>query len=187
LSTQIKQVDTGWRKDAESPYEDVWKLSEVFDGRQYFMWDRIETDSYLRGHARHAWDGFKGDPVPPRLSDWVIDRSAEAIGRIRARGGEVVFVRPPSSRQLRVNEERRIPRQRGWDQLLRRTGAVGAHADDLSQAQQLVLPEWSHLTRACATVFTDAFVRQLARETPRLMLRAEAPPPLNRADCMRPR
>jgi hypothetical protein len=183
LSTQVKQIDTGWRRGADSPYEDVWKLSEVSDGRQYFMWDRIETDAYLRGHARHAWDGFKGPPVPPRLSDWVIGRSIEAIRRIRARGGDVVFVRPPSAPQLRVNEEQRIPRARGWDRLVRRTGAAAVHADDLPQAQQLVLPEWSHLTRACATVFTDAYVRRLTELTPRLKLRAGAPPPLSRKDC----
>jgi hypothetical protein len=187
LSTQVKQIDTGWRTGADSPYEDVWKLSEVSDGRQYFMWDRIETDRYLRHHARHAWDGFKGPPVPLRLSDWVIGRSAEAIGRIRARGGDVVFIRPPSSPQLRVNEEQRIPRARGWDQLVQRTAAVGVHADDLAAAQGLVLPEWSHLTRACAAVFTDAYVRQLARQTPRIKLREDAPAPLSRADCLPPR
>lgn len=186
LSTQVKQVDTGWRPGADSPYEDVWKLSEVSDGRQYFMWDRIETDAYLRGHARHAWDGFKGPPVPPRLSDWVIARSAEAVRRIRARGGDVVFIRPPSSPQLRVNEEQRIPRARGWDRLLKGTAAAGVHADDLVRAQHLILPEWSHLTHRCATVFTDAYVRRLAVQTPRIKLRPDAPPPLSSKDCVAP-
>ena len=186
LSTQVKQMDTGWRDGVDSPYEDVWKLSEVFDGRQYFMWDRIETDAYLRGHARHAWNGFKGPPVPPRLSNWVIERSAEAVRRIRARGGDVVFVRPPSSPQLRVNEEQRIPRARGWDQLLTGTAAAGVHADDLVQAQHLILPEWSHLTRSCATVFTDAYVRGLAAQTSRIRIRPDAPPPLSAKDCVAP-
>ena len=184
LSTQLKQVDKGWRRGVDSPYEDVWKISESFDGRQYFMWDRIETDAYLRGHARHAWDGFKGESIPPKLAAKVVERSAEAIRRIRARGGEVVFVRPPSAPQLRANEEKRIPRATGWDQLVRGTGAAGVHADDLVRAQNLAMPEWSHLTRRCATVFTDAYVRDLARQTSRLKLRADAPPPLSRKDCM---
>jgi hypothetical protein len=47
-----------------------------------------------------------------------------------------------------------------------------------------VLPEWSHLSRKCATVFTDAYVRRLTELTPRLKLRAAAPPPLSRADCV---
>ena len=184
LSRMVNEFDTGWRKGVDSPYEDVWKISETLPGRQYFMWDRIETDSYLRGHARHAWDGFKGDPIPPPLAKAVIERSAEAVRRIRARGGDVIFVRPPSAPQIRVNEQQRIPRTRGWDALLKGTGAVGVHADDLAQAQKLNLPEWSHLSRACATVFTDAYVRRLVELTPRLQLRADAPPPLTRADCV---
>ena len=45
------------------------------------------------------------------------------------------------------------------------------------------MPEWSHLSRACATVFTDAYVRALTRLTPRLTLVAQAPPPLAPEDC----
>jgi hypothetical protein len=58
------------------------------------------------------------------------------------------------------------------------------HFDDLPAAQNLDLPEWSHLTRKCATVFTDAYVRRLTELTPRLRLRPGAPPPLDHRDCM---
>ena len=184
LSRMVTEFDTGWRKGVDSPYEDVWKISETFPGRQYFMWDRIESDAYLRGHARHAWNRFEGDPIPPPLAAAVVKRSAEAVRRIRARGGDVIFVRPPSAPELRVVEQRRIPRARGWDQLLAGTDAKGIHADDLAQAQKLNLPEWSHLSRKCAAVFTDAYVRRLVELTPRLKLKADAPPPLSRADCV---
>ena len=184
LSRMVTEFDTGWRKGVDSPYEDVWKISETFPGRQYFMWDRIESDAYLRGHARHAWNRFEGDPIPPPLAAAVVKRSAEAVRRIRARGGDVIFVRPPSAPELRVVEQRRIPRARGWDQLLAGTDAKGIHADDLAQAQKLNLPEWSHLSRKCAAVFTDAYVRRLVELTPRLKLKPDAPPPLSRADCV---
>lgn len=184
LSLMVQRFDTGWRKGVDSPYEDVWKISETFPGRQYVMWPRIENDPYLRVHARHAWDGFKGKPIPPPLAKAVIARSAEAVRRIRARGGDVIFVRPPSAPEIRVNEEMRIPKARGWDLLLAGTGAGGIHADDLAQAQNLVLPEWSHLSGKCALVFTDAYVRRLVQLTPRLRLRAGAPPPLSSADCV---
>jgi hypothetical protein len=177
-------LDHGWRKKVDSPYEDVWKISETFPGRQYFMWSRIETDAYLRGHARHAWDGFNGPNIPPALANKVIARTAEAVRRIRDRGGDVIFIRPPSAPELRVNEQRRIPKALGWDRLLVGANAKGIHADDLPQAQKLVLPEFSHLSRKCATVFTDAYVRRLIELTPRLKLRADAPAPLSRTDCV---
>jgi hypothetical protein len=184
LSMWAPRFDNGWRKGVDSPYEDVWKLSEVSPGRQYFMWDRIERPGYLQSHARHAWQGFKGPNIPPVLADKVIARTAEAVRRIRARDGDVIFVRPPSAPEIRVNEEKRIPRGLGWDRLLVGAKANGIHADDLPQAQNLVIPEWSHLSRKCATVFTDAYVRRLVELTPRLKLRADAPPPLSRADCV---
>ena len=78
-----------------------------------------------------------------------------------------------------------MPRAKGWDRLLANTRSVGVHADDLRAAQNLTLPEWSHLNRRCATVFTDAYVRELARLIPRLTLRPNSPRPLSSADCTR--
>jgi hypothetical protein len=184
LSRWAIRFDNGWRKGADSPYDDVWKINEVFPGRQYFMWDQIKTNKYLQAHARYAWHGFDGPPIPKPVVDRVIARSAEAVRRIRARGGDVIFVRPPSAPQLRVNEQKRVPRALGWDRLLAGANAKGIHADDLVQAQNLVLPEYSHLSRECAAVFTDAYVRRLVELTPRLKLRPDAPPPLSRANCV---
>ena len=184
LSELAPRFDHGMRAKTYGPYENVWKISEVFDGRQYFMWDRIETDPYLQGHARQAWNVFKGPPLPPFIARNVVARSAEAVRRIRARGGDVIFIRPPSAPELRSIEDKRLPRSLGWDQLLATAKAKGVHADDLPQAQDLVIPEWSHLSRKCATVFTDAYVRRLTELTPRLKLRTDAPPPLSRADCV---
>ena len=186
LSRWLPRLDNGWRKGTDSPYDDVWKISETFPGRQYFMWDQIEKPGYLQSHARHAWHGFKGPPIPKYVVDKVIARSAEAVRRIRARGGDVIFVRPPSAPELRVNEKARVTRALGWDRLLVGANAKGIHADDLVQAQNLVIPEYSHLSRKCAAVFTDAYVRRLVELTPRLKLRNDAPPPLSRADCVPP-
>jgi hypothetical protein len=145
----------------------------------------VEYDLEYRARTRWAWKGFKDEfPYTPQLIAEGHARAKAAVDKIRARGGEVVFVRPPSAPELRVNEEAQVPKAVGWDHLLRNTQSVGAHADDLANAQQLTLPEWSHLNRACATVFTDAYVRRLSELTPRLALRATAPRPLDRSDCV---
>ncbi|MEO8012426.1 MAG: hypothetical protein ABI650_12325, partial [Dokdonella sp.] len=75
-------------------------------------------------------------------------------------------------------------RQRGWDPLLDAAQAKGIHADDDPAMQGLQLPENSHLSRACATVYTDAYVRRLVALTNRLVLRSDAPDPLSAADCI---
>lgn len=185
LSTLVFRQDRGWRPGVEdAPYDDVWKISDSFDDRQTVMWSRIEQPGYLQDHARHAWDGFKGPVVTPEVIAMTQKRTRAAVQAIRARGGDVVFVRPPSAPQLRVNEDKRLPRAKGFDALLVAVNAGGVHVDDLPNAQGLDIPEYSHLSRACATVFTDAYVRRLAALTPRLKLGGDAPPPLTPADCI---
>ncbi len=102
--------------------------------------------------------------MPKPLADKVIARSAEAVRRIRSEEEtSSLSDRPP--RRSSGNEQKRIPRKLGWDRLLIGASAKGIHADDLPQAQNLVIPEWSHLSRKCAAVFTDAYVRRLVQLT----------------------
>jgi hypothetical protein len=186
LSVVAHRLDPDFRAGVEGPKDDIWKLQEVGEHRATHMWDRVEYDPAWRARTRWAWKGFKEKfPYTPQLIAKGQARAKVAVDKIRARGGEVVFVRPPSAPQLRVNEEAQVPRTRGWDVILRNTHSVGVHADDLPPAVQgLELPEWSHLSRRCSTVFTDAYVRRLGELTPRLKLRANAPTPLSRADCV---
>ena len=186
LSVVAQRLDPDFRVGVEGPKDDIWKLSEVGEHRATRMWSRVETDPAYRARSRWAWKGFKEKfPYTPQLIAKGQARAAKAVAAIRARGGEVVFVRPPSASELRVNEEAQLPKAKGWDVLLATTRAVGVHNDDLPAAvQNLTLPEWSHLNRTCARVFTDAYVRRLTEMTPRLKLKADAPPPLSRDDCV---
>lgn len=186
LSNLVDRLDPNLRPAVEGPYNDVWKIGQRVDDRQTWLWPRIEHDPRLRAHARAAWGGFKAPVVAKDVIAMTLARTRAAVAKIRARGGEVVFVRPPDAPQLRVNEEKEIPRARGWDALLVAAQAKGVHFDDLPAAQGLTIPEWSHLSRVCAVVFTDAYVRRLARLTPRIRLRADAPPALSARDCVRP-
>ena len=188
FSVIAARLDPNLRPGVEGPYDDVWKMMEVGEHRQTHLWPRIATDPKVRTHARYAWKGFKEKfPYTPKLIATGLDKAAKAVETIRARGGEVVFVRPPSDIHLRINEQAQLPKAKSWDALLRVTKAAGVHNDDLPpHLRRLIMPEWSHLDRACATVFTDAYVRRLAALTPRLVVKADAPPPLSRDDCVRP-
>ncbi|MEO6581381.1 MAG: hypothetical protein ABIN68_01070, partial [Sphingomicrobium sp.] len=188
LSVVAHRLDPDFRPGVEGPKHDIWKLSEVGENRQTWMWPRVQYDPAVRARSRWAWDGFKEKfPFTPQLIAKGQARAVTAVATIRARGGEVVFVRPPSDIHLRVNEEAQVPKAKGWDALLRNTHAAGVHNDDLPpHLRRLIIPEWSHLNRDCARVFTDAYVRRLVALTPRLTLRAGAPPPLTRDDCVPP-
>jgi len=185
LSVVAHRLDPDFRPGVEGPMDDIWKLQEVGEHRQTWMWDRVEYDPAWRARTRWAWKGFKEKfPFTPELIAKGQGRAKAAVDKIRSRGGDVVFIRPPSAPELRVNEEAQVPKEKGWDVLLRNTHSIGIHIDELPAAQGLTLPEWSHLSRRCATVFTDIYVRRLTDLTPRFKLRADAPPPLSRADCV---
>ena len=185
LNRLVRQLDEGWRTGALFPVPvRLWKLGTVADDRQTFMWARVEDDPRVRAHQGAIWDRVI-PPVPTAAILSTVERTRVAVAKIRARGGEVVFVRPPSAPELRVYEEMTVSRANGWDVLLAHANVRGVHFDDEAAMQGLVLPEYSHLSRGCATVFTDAYVRALAGLTPRLSLSADAPPSLSRADCAR--
>ena len=185
LSVLAHRLDPDFRPGVEGPKDEIWKVMEIGEHRQAYLWDRVENDPQWRARSRWAWKGFKEKyPFTPQLISKGLARAKVAVDKIRARGGDVVFVRPPSAPQLRVNEEAQVPKAKGWDVLLKATRSVGIHIDDLLAAQGLTLPEWSHLSRKCARVFTDVYVRRLTELTSRFGLRADAPPPLSRADCV---
>lgn len=183
LNILVRQLDEGWRRDTPLPaVERLWKLRTVGDDRQSWLWWRVEDDQRVRSHQRATWPRFI-PPVTAATIAGVVERTRMAVEKIRARGGDVIFVRPPSAPELRGFEEQTVSRTRGWDILLASARLRGVHFDDYPSMQGLVLPEYSHLSRACATVFTDAYVRAIAGLTDRLKLRAQAPPPLTPADC----
>lgn len=154
------------RMGPDGPYYDVWKLSVSYPRRQYFLWERVEQRGFLQDHARAAWGPF-GNERPP-LTDEMIAASiadvAASVARIRARGGEVVFVRPPSAGLFLKRENRNAPRAATWDRLLEETGAFGFHFEDHPETRALDVPEWSHLSRDSAARFTRAYVDLLLRE-----------------------
>ncbi len=127
---------------------------------------------------------FPPFPIKDENVQAILARTKIAVDKIRARGGDVVFVRPPSAPDMRAVEDKHIPRARGWDPLLAYTHTNGIHIDDLPTVQNLNLPESSHLSHACATVFTDAYIRVLAQQTSLLHLKSDLPPTLSTRDCV---
>jgi|UPI000716AB2B hypothetical protein len=140
----------------------VWKIAESYDDRQMYLWNRIETDPRLNEHARYVWGQYWiGDPIEKDLVDRVIAKTKPDIDRIRARGGEVVWLRTPSAGHLLDVERVRFPRAVGWDRLMRETNSFGIHFEDYTQMHNLDIPEWSHLSQSGAQVYTDAYVKVL--------------------------
>jgi hypothetical protein len=187
LSTLVFRLDHDWRPGVSDPREAIWKAQETGAGGQTWLWRRLEHDRRLSEHMHNVWlHFFPSQPLDGQTINAVSVRTKVAVDKIRARGGDVVFVRPPSAHDLRIIEDKHLPRANAWDAILAYTHSNGVHIDDLPAVQNLTLPEGSHLSRACATVFTDAYLRDLAEKTPLLHLQPGAPPALSTSNCARP-
>jgi hypothetical protein len=141
---------------------DVRKLSVSEADRNTHMWRKVEADPAYQQLARKIWTDLltlRPRPAPEeakKVRDEQIERATAAVAKLRARGVQVVFVRPPSSGLWREVEQRAFPRAENWDMLLKRTGAPGIHFEDYPELQGLTLPEWSHLSATDAERFTEA-------------------------------
>ena len=109
---------------------------------------RTRFDTF--GIDREEWDRNAA-----RMRDWV--------EQIRARGGEVVFLRMPTSGDLLRNESALIPRRVYWDRLAKLTTAITIHFQDVAGLDDFVLPDASHLDIRDAGAFTRALLRELKR------------------------
>jgi hypothetical protein len=187
LSTLVFRLDRDWRPGVIGPRDDVWKAQETASGGQTWIWRRLEHDRRMSEHTRNVWHQFfTPKPLDDKSIEGILVRTKIAVDKIRVRGGDVVFVRPPSAPDLRVIEDKHLPRAKGWDALLTYTHTNGIHFDDLPAAQNLILPESSHLSRACATVFTDAYIRSLPDQTALLHLIPNSAPRLSTRNCVQP-
>lgn len=158
-----------WPPRAGVPaYIDVRKLSVHGADRDTHMWAKVERDPAYRAHAQRIWAQFFNAPPPPgmetpekakALAQEQVTRAAKAIAKLRARGVDVVFVRPPSNGAYLEFENRVLPRERTWEPLLAHTGAPGIHFEDYASMQGLDLPEWSHLSAESAERYTEALYR----------------------------
>ena len=89
--------------------------------RQADLWARVESDPEFRAIVTGTWRAILENLPPPPPEDVaraqfqaLLEQVAGDVAKIRARGGEVVFIRPPSSGFFRAFERKAVPRERVW-------------------------------------------------------------------------
>jgi hypothetical protein len=150
---------------------------ESVDGeRRARMFRLCAMPGPLQDRVKHGWLPLFTPPPPPTyvprgaflsgVAQAVEARfkdAASAVQRIRARGGQVIFVRLPVSGDLKKLEDRATPRAGPWSRLLRETGAPGIYFEDYPELAGFVCPEWSHLSAPDSIEFTRRLVPYLRK------------------------
>lgn len=136
--------------------------------RQTYMTESFVKDSNRVNRMRAIWGQLMGGPMPPPMNDQQIHDMLLTVksstDKIKARGGKILFVRTPSSGPFLQGETMGFPRERYWNKLLAVTGCKGIHFADYPETANFQCPEFSHLSRPDAILYTERFVKILAKE-----------------------
>ena len=136
--------------------------------RQTKMMDQFLADTNQQIQVRNIWAfNRKNNRIPPvngKALDTIMTSVKADVNKIRARGGDVTFVRTPSSDTYLIFENKNYPRNEYWDKLLAITGCKGIHFADYPVINQLTCPEYSHLKPTDAVIYTQNLVSILKKE-----------------------
>lgn len=130
--------DFRWHADPQRLVDDEVRMYEA----EYRRYGGVQSWDVLSKHVSHV----------ERL-----------VRRIRQRGGQVVFLRIPSTQGVWDLEQRQAPRSEHWDRFAAATSAITIHFRDVPLMASLACPDGSHLTHPDAVRFTRAFIGELGR------------------------
>ena len=144
---------------------EVRKIENMRRDRQSDLWDRVEDDPEFNAIVTGTWQDILEHlppPPPPEVAqaafEALLEQVASDVARIRERGGEVVFIRPPSSDWFREFEQQATPRERVWEPIVGTANAVGVHFEDYPELSDVRTPEWSHISAQDKARWTRALV-----------------------------
>ncbi|MEO8406087.1 MAG: hypothetical protein ABI480_15875 [Chitinophagaceae bacterium] len=137
--------------------------------RQSYMTDKLVADTNLRNRVMGIWD-FLGNamrsapPMTAEETEAIFSTVKDDVAKIKARGGDVIFTRTPSSGRFYMGESMGYPREKFWDKLLTVTGCQGIYFKDYPALRDFICPENSHLSPAQAIEYTKEVINILETE-----------------------
>ncbi len=136
-------------------------VSTLPDRSQQFDYNKIDGEEAYVQRVRLV-RGYT-DPTFVKIPD-INERFAEIesmVVKLQARGANVVFVRFPSSKQIREIEDIKFPRDVYWDRFANQTSARTIHFADYPELGDVDLPDGMHLDVSDQKTFTAALARVL--------------------------
>ncbi len=129
------------------------------------MTEKLVADTNIQIKVKNIWDSFrklsKDPPASGTKLDSMLTVVKNCVDKIKARGGQIIFVRTPSSGAFLAGEKMGFPREKYWERILAVTDCHGIQFEDYPAIAHFVCPEFSHLSQADAIVFTENLIKIL--------------------------
>jgi len=166
LNALLDKVTTHDRKGVYGGPKFPPKFSFVDFNRQTTMSHAFLTDTAMQRQVTNIWmgGGLLRKPIRYDSITLILNDVKDCVTKIKARGGQVLFVRTPSSGMALKSENENYPRAQYWDRLLAVTGCPGIHFEDYPEMAHFTCPEWSHLAPKDRIAFTKSFVQALKQK-----------------------
>ena len=152
-------------RPGQHPYLDVYKIGVFRADRNSHTWRKEVTDTAYHDRSIRIWKILFGPPppgTPPIDPPKVQAEVAADVAKIRARGGDVVFVAHPSGGFLEADERAQFKREVFWFPLLKATGSIGIDNRDYPELQGFRFPELSHMHPDDAPIYTARLAKIVA-------------------------
>jgi hypothetical protein len=144
-------------------------FSKVTFDRQNYMNEEFLHNPAEINQVKGNWEFFAkmskmAPPTPPEAYEAIFKTVKEQVKKIKSRGGEVVFIRTPSSGVYLQGENMAYPKAKYWDRLLKETDCFGIHFMDYPALDHFQCPELSHLSQSDSRLYTKEFFRILSQQ-----------------------
>ena len=115
-------------------------------------WTKVQYDSRVQEARNLALD------KPDNADELVLGRLPADLSvlhkKLQQRGGDLILVRMPSSRDVYRYEEAAYPKTKYWDPMVQATGISAVHFMDDPELRSFVCADGSHLDARVAPAFT---------------------------------
>lgn len=157
LKALLNRIDMGDRLEGPKmpPFH---YFGDVNADRNMRMTKRTVEDTAFANTIKKVWHFFgKGAPPPDKESTMAF--FLEDLKKFKARNGNLILVRCPSSGGVRMGENMGLPRAEYWDDLVKQAKVKSYHFEDYDRLKDLECPEESHLSGEDADYFTRELLR----------------------------
>lgn len=164
LKELVAKIKMGNR--VPDPMPPFHAFGEIAEDRNNVMKEITVTDTAYANSVIKVWHFFmkKAASGPPPDKASTIKFFISDLKTFKARGGNVILVRCPSSGALRIGENMGLPRALFWDDLVKQAQVSSYHFEDYEQLKDLQCPEESHLSAKDARYFTTELVKILKED-----------------------
>jgi hypothetical protein len=163
LSVFMDRIPFPKRDSVHSP--PIWPPMVAMDKyRNIRMIPLMETDSVLQKKQTDIW--YEPNPKNRYADsiDAVLAHYVNLVKKFKAKGGRVAFIRPPVAGYYLEMESELYPREKYWNRMVTESNSPGYDYSDYEESRSMIPPEWSHLNRRDADIFTKMIIKLLQND-----------------------